>query len=344
MNTVENQPKSKYFEKRPKTLAAVYVVTFLVTMTSGILIGFFALPKKEVKIFSESLHADVHLHVPRKIWAFWNEETVEPVNYTAQPHLGYVEGWRRLNPDHKVTLITPLTMANYISSPKPKNFEKLGPAHQCDWIRASVLNEHGGIWIDCSTILTANLSFIHNMQRSQNAEGFMFYLKWYTLDMNYPVFENGFIATIAGGQLIKALLKEFTYAIEEHALGQSYHDELRKKYGDDMYDRLAQRIPNDMRTYLTMHIALQKIMQIDGVSPVAGAASEYWPFGPYQHMVSLKWDADKVVESLIKPWSANQYLPPLFKINGNIRSKLNEALTESNFHQDSVFNRYVLQK
>jgi hypothetical protein len=43
-------------------------------------------------------------------------------------------------------------MHDFISIETPKNFERILPQYQADWVRVAVLREHGGFWMDISMV------------------------------------------------------------------------------------------------------------------------------------------------------------------------------------------------
>jgi hypothetical protein len=105
--------------------------------------------------------------IPKKLWAYWDSS---PPRFIMDCHAG----WKRYNPSYEVNLITNDTLSEFISSKLPENFNDVSSQARSDWIRLAVLKEHGGIWMDASTVVTGDLAYIHMRQESEKTEGFMF--------------------------------------------------------------------------------------------------------------------------------------------------------------------------
>lgn len=70
---------------------------------------------------------------------------------------------------YKVNLITEKNINQYITN-LPAIFNKLCPAHQADFIRANVICEYGGIWLDSDTIVIDSLDSLFDI--IDNKDGF----------------------------------------------------------------------------------------------------------------------------------------------------------------------------
>jgi len=63
---------------------------------------------------------------------------------------------------YNVILITANNLHEYVKN-IPECFNKLYPAHQADFIRASVICEYGGIWLDSDTLVLDNLDSLFDI-------------------------------------------------------------------------------------------------------------------------------------------------------------------------------------
>ena len=268
------------------------------------------------------------LPIPKYIWTFWDSSSVPDLPKKC------MEGWKRLNPDHQVTVITPQNIHNCIRSPVPSNYYKLSSQAKSDWVRLAILAEKGGIWMDSTVILTASLDYIHNTQLKFKSEGFMYYLDGWTKLENSPILESWFIASVPRGYFITAWFHEFNSVIRDYGFDDQYLVDLKTKHGEEKYKNLLQS--NSMPNYLKIHIAAQKIIQIDGILPPHAESAEC---GPFKLICSHNWDSKKAAYSLIRKWEGN--LPIIFKLRGDERKALNEVLETQKAHPESIYARFL---
>ena len=205
--------------------------------------------------------------IPKQIWAYWNDNIIPPIINKC------INNWKNMNPDHKIVIITPNNINKLIKEDDISSFDfaSLTPQRQSDWIRLYVLHKYGGIWIDSSTILTNSFKWLHN----KNSTAFGYYIKKFTTNQNYPVIESWFIASTSTNEFINLWFKEFDYACKKfNNDGNAYLMELKQLYGPDKYNELVHNIESP--DYLTIHMAAQKIMQINNIKPfIEKEFSEY---------------------------------------------------------------------
>ena len=268
------------------------------------------------------------IEIPKKIWTYWNSEEIPPFVVRC------VKNWKRQNQEYEVTVIQPKTMETYIpSSVIPVTFKELTPQQQADWIRLYLLKEYGGFWLDASIVLTQSLSWI----QKKGVPTYGFYIQGFTKDPQYPVLENWFIASVPQAPFIQAWYKEFHFVCTEFGNnGNKYNEYLKNKYGDTVYQQLLQNIQGP--DYLTMHMAAQKIMQIDKVPPYACDIAEE---GPYYILVKKAgWDANRFAEEMSKPYT-DTFVPPIIKLRGLERNAMIHYLTTHTPDKDSIYTRFL---
>ena len=187
--------------------------------------------------------------IPRVIWTYW--DTLPPPALVARCLLV----WRRYAPDHEIRLVDRATVSRWLPSAVDlAGFDRLPSYRQADWLRLQLLIHHGGIWMDGSTLLTANLDWVHSLHAKIDAGVVAFYIDRYTTDARFPIIENWFLATSAQDPFIVAWAAELDSAL---SLGEErYLDSLR---GTGELDAVAQAIPEDMRSYLIMHLAASRV-------------------------------------------------------------------------------------
>jgi hypothetical protein len=191
---------------------------------------------------------------------------------------------------------------------------------------------HGGIWIDASMIMTGSIGYIHDIQESDGTEGFMYYLKGWTFDDRYPYYENWLIAAVPRSVLVYYWLEEFKICFEKFGMRDTYLTYLSKVFSKRSYDALVQG--NVMPYYLKQHMALQKVLQVDGIRGFSkrDAVDDQ---GPLLVQEMEKWKNDEIALGLIRKWdyrSDNGNLipiPPLIKIRSEERKYLMLFTTET---------------
>ena len=279
--------------------------------------------------------------IPRQIWTYWHDEDLPMLIRDC------IKGWQRHNPHYHITLVHRKTLHQYISVSLPSNFDQLTYQRQSDWARLVLLMEHGGLWIDASFLITGSLDFVRDERKVDGSEGFAFYLDLFTKDSSFPMLESWFIATIPRGQLVTAWFTEFDFATRTWGNdGQKYLDHLVDTYGQAQYAILLQNIVEP--DYLTIHIAAQKVMRMDGVKPLSAHAAEQSPYKPYEVLVEhCQWDSERFAKKVLLPWTTP--LPRLIKIRGEERAALiallksGHEIDRTSLYYQSVHGLHIAQ-
>ncbi|KAJ3327993.1 hypothetical protein HDU91_004223, partial [Kappamyces sp. JEL0680] len=250
--------------------------------------------------------------IPDQIWTYWDREPVDPVISHC------IATWKEANgPDFSVTILSRQNLAQHLSTPLPQHFDEIQAAFRADWIRLAVLKEKGGYWVDASFIMTKSLHLLSSIVEKDDTEGFMFYLEGWTWDPMYPYFENWLIAARPGSKLIEAWLNEFTIVVNDYAMSDMYLAHLKKTYGAEQYQNMIQG--NPMPSYLKQHMALQKIMQIDGILPFSGVDATDGSIGPLHLTQQSEWDNAKMGRMMLEPWDSARPVPAFIKIRSEER-------------------------
>jgi hypothetical protein len=69
---------------------------------------------------------------------------------------------------YKLHFINDKNLYEYLDN-IPKNFYKLRPAHKADYVRVSVVNKYGGIWLDSDMIIINSLDFYFDLLNEYNS-------------------------------------------------------------------------------------------------------------------------------------------------------------------------------
>ena len=145
-------------------------------------------------------------------------------------------------------------------------------------------------------------------------------------------------------------------------MDDSYLEHLNRTYGADQYNRFVQG--NSMPGYLKIHIALQKVMQIDHVPPFSGLDVAEPHIGPLYVTAEFSgWNEEKMARLLLADWPHPAYkdkikskwlpkVPPFIKVRNNARNLIikltdpstaegKEAAESKSISLSSIYCTYV---
>lgn len=182
--------------------------------------------------------------IPKIIWTYWDNNI---------PHVTekIINDWKYLNPTWTVNIITRDTLSLYVqASELPKGFhnELDSPQASSDLIRLILLYKYGGVWLDANIILLKSLDWIQDIK---HVEYIGYQMPSFTTNIKYPVIESWFMASKPKTNFIKQVRNEMY-----HALGR------RTAYTKALLDTVDfQNIPKGLHMYLTIHVAIQKVLQ-----------------------------------------------------------------------------------
>lgn len=265
--------------------------------------------------------------IPPVIWTYWHSPQLPLV----VEHC--IAGWQRLNPDHTIHILHADNLTDYIDD-IPQHLDRLGIAKQTDWIRLELLHRYGGIWLDSSIILTQPLSWVEQQRASTQAEFVGFFLQGYTTNPNYPVIESWFLATAPNSRFIADWLALF----HREAIEGETSDYLTSLRTDNRYAALTQAISDP--AYHTIHVAAQDVIQrapaVDSpyhLHLLRAEDSAFWLH------VQANWKRRPLYLRLLA--ATEQELPPLIKLRGGERHKLEPYLRHQFFRHNSPAARYL---
>ncbi|KAI8848149.1 hypothetical protein BC829DRAFT_394537 [Chytridium lagenaria] len=206
------------------------------------------------------------------------------------------------------------------------------PMYMADWIRLAVIMEHGGIWLDASSIVTGSFDYLMERQEENGSEGFAYHLGDFTKDPANPVIESWFVASIPNGRFISAWFNEFNKCLGNFRMNDLYLDHLKRQYGEDGYAAILQNL--QLESYLKIHVTCMKVITMDGAPhPYSEAAEE----GP----LKLLWMTG------FNDWGQwEEPIPPFFKLRGGARWAMIRTLDPTaeeykETHEESIYARFV---
>ena len=197
----------------------------------------------------DNLSVNSSYEIPNILWSYWDNIDTLPKNISnmINKRIKKLKKWRHI-------VLTTDTLYDFINENEiPTNFDTLISAHKADWIRLYLLNKYGGVWIDASIIVNNPMVFrlIYNNAIKKDAKLTAFYLG----DNPYAYIENWFIIAPKNSYIIKKWLDEF-----EDAINISFENYKNKLINMGIkVSQIYRWGPGD--TYLTMHAALQKLIQ-----------------------------------------------------------------------------------
>lgn len=216
------------------------------------------------------------------IWTYWHDpdDMPELINVC-------IKSWGIYNPDYKVVILSKKNYKDYVSIPSDVvNHKNFNDSHQrfSDLIRLYVLADNGGLWIDSSILCNGKIYV--NLDKYEFSG---YHISTNTTIKEYPVIDSWFFACRKDSNFIKKWRDEFV-KIKDFDTVDKYV-ETRKKMGIDF-----QHIYSP--TYLAIHIAAQKVLQIDKY-PISKLDIKIAEQGPYKYLYENGYDSTKSFESLI---------------------------------------------
>jgi len=230
--------------------------------------------------------------IPKKIWTFWDNDDIPEIIQKC------IHTWKKHNPNYEITVVNKSNLSEYLPDvdfSKIKHIEN-SPQKYSDMVRLHLLAKYGGIWSDASIIcLKPYDSWIPDMQEnSQNgtAEFVGFYIDSFTLPQfkeNSPVIENWFFACTEGSKMVNDWLNEFL-RISDYDTVQQYVDAVK---ADDVN---IQNIPSP--TYLSMHVACQKILQKGVNRPYIFELLKAEDTA-FKYLTQNEWDSKRAIQNIL---------------------------------------------
>lgn len=254
--------------------------------------------------------APVPSAIPKKIWTYWDNPAKLPK--TVQMCM---DGWRKHNPAHEITLLTRDNYATYITIPQAlinhHNFHD-NPTRFSDLVRIWTLAQHGGIWIDSSVLVKRPLEQWLPPPGGCPAPEFIGYYI-HGMTTRAPVIENWFYAAPPASPFVRAWRDEFSKIADYPSV--SDYVENRRRLGVD----ISKVIEPD---YLAQHVAAQKVLQIDGY-PQDRLFLRRAEDGPFRYLAEHEWDSKAALHAACGNPS---YQTPMMKLRGVERGVLESAL------------------
>lgn len=226
--------------------------------------------------------------IPRIIWTFWDNENIPDVVQKC------IHTWKKYNPQHKIIVLSKTNLTNYLDV----DFSKIkhisdSPEKYSDMVRLHILSKYGGIWCDASVICMKSYdSWIPYIQAENDADFVGFYIDSFTLPelkQSSPVIENWFFACKEKSIMVNDWLKEFLRISEYNTVEQ---------YVDSVKDEGVNIQNISSPTYLSMHVACQKVLQKGENRPYHFALLKAEDTA-FKYLTKNDWDSEKAIKNIL---------------------------------------------
>ena len=143
------------------------------------------------------------MEIPKRLFMFWDD----PTDSSARRVEAFVERWQWLNPDWTVSL---LTAADTADLGPPPGLASLWVQARSDWTRLAILERHGGVYVDATTLALRPLD--EWLDRSAMApQGYQFVAR--SRLPEHPCMANWFIAARPGCPFVRLWKQKFEAAL-----------------------------------------------------------------------------------------------------------------------------------
>lgn len=264
--------------------------------------------------------------IPRIIWSYWHSDEQPLVVQRC------LANWARHNAHYEIRMVSAATLDRYVpASERPRDFARMSPARQSDWLRLYFLHRDGGIWLDASIILTQSLDWLRDAQARDGAHYVGFYLDRYTTQAQRPIIDSWCMAAPPGSPFIADWLAEFTD--KAWALGDAAY--LQALHASGEASKLLQNIASP--AYMMIHVTAQRVLHQGGAYRLHLIRAED---SAYFYQVASHWRRGLLFATLLLR-RAPRTPPPLIKLRGGERRKLEPYLARSGHVRGSIAGQHL---
>jgi len=272
--------------------------------------------------------AAITASIPKIIWSYWQQAPTPELILQCQAN------WKLYAPDYEIRILSKDNLPQWISQESfIQGFDSLPAFRQADWIRLQLLKQHGGVWIDASTILTQDLKWVQLTQQEWQSEYVGFYIDGLSNRPDQPMLENWFMACIPNSQFMVDLCDEFNRALTLG--GNKYLAELARQH---KLERVVQKLNPSTQRYLLMHVAASALLDRNlSFYRLVLLRAEDSALGFHE---ALKWRKRHLYAKLaLLP--CPKKLPALIKLRGNDRRIFEQYLARHWINPHSFLANYL---
>lgn len=257
--------------------------------------------------------------IPKKIWMYWEGNLPEFVEKC-------VEQIKKKNPDYEVYFLTPDTVKDFCDIDYER-FQHATPQQKADLIRFELIYQHGGIWLDASTIIYESLDWIQELIRENRTSSFAYYRAKNTTITEFPVVENWLLASAEKNIFFKEWFNELAKAIEMSP--KAYLQQLKQT--EQQYQDLFQQIGR--LEYLVAYVACQKVMRYHSPSMTLINCDK----NAFFYQLKSNWMKEGVLIDMAINYPPENR-PKLIKLAGKERKILSRYFAKKMYFQDSFLD------
>ena len=257
--------------------------------------------------------------IPKIIWMYWEGSLPEFVQKC-------VDNIKKNNPNYVVNFLTPNNVKEFCDIDYGR-LKHATPQQKADLIRFELIYQHGGIWLDASTIVYENLDWIESLVTQHQTNSFAYYRKKNTTCPDFPVLENWLLASSAKNMFFKSWFEELIKAIE--LTPKVYIQQIKEN--NENYQDYFQEIGR--LEYLVAYVACQKIMRTTLPSMTLINCDR----NAFFYQVKNKWMKEKVLIDLALNYPPVEK-PKLIKLAGKERGILSRYYSKKMYFNDSFID------
>lgn len=254
--------------------------------------------------------------IPKIVWIYWNGLDSETVDICLNTIKSKLKGY-------EINVLNDNNLKNYLEN-LPKRRDDFPIANYSDLIRLALLKQYGGVWIDASTYVTDDFDWLELLQENHKAELIGFYSDICTTNLEYPVLESYFLATIKESKFINDWYFEFENCYLSPSPKEFYFDIINE-------DTFIQNLGTS-KDYLLVYVSAMKLMRISqDYRMLMMSANDM----PHFYYFGRKMDYKRFVSTILLE-NTNPY-PKIIKFTGFIRRNLDNNIRLGKFSKKSVF-------
>lgn len=261
--------------------------------------------------------------IPKVIWMYWDDVT--PPDFI----LAFYSKMKEMNPDHQIHLLNRETVTTFLPWLRFE-YAQIGMSHKGDVIRLALLKEYGGIWVDSSTLVYQNFSWVH--QRS-GYDVVGYYSDGTTVDKAFPVVEAWFLASPPQNAFIARWL-ELIMPLTHISIDDYYAQIVRRPD----FAHIRQGI--NRGSYIIINFLCQIVMR---EQPGFSCYLKKCESSAFFYQDAFRWDSLKMSLFLLCTREPDTH-PKLIKLTNDDRRFLPLARRLNILERDSVMGKLLLEK
>ena len=206
---------------------------------------------KKFEIINYEKKSDIY-YLPKTIYCFWH-------NYEEDEYIKlFIDNWKRkISPGWNIIVLNKNNVNEYTNG-KMLKYKDLDNTKYSDFLRLYLLKEHGGVWMDISTIVT-NGKFLDEYYKEMvdnKYDCLLYEFSNRTKNKEYPYLENWFIMAPKNSKLINEWFYIFDKSFEMGFL--KFKKNILIGSGIDLSSTIGGGLSSDI--YLLMHACLNYLM------------------------------------------------------------------------------------